>query len=299
MLLASLAVHAGVAAAPLLVQLREHARVDGQRVTLGDVANLQGDEDAVRRAANIAIAPAPRVGHPEKLHRAHIAMSLPNGAQWSGADAVMVARKAQALDVAAMTQKATEEVRRWSGEKELVAVADASVPVDVPTGVVTMHVRPLQGALSPRTVVVIDIRIDGTFYRSVSLPFTLSLQRQVLVARRDLAPGQLAGNDDFALEYRNVAALAGYLPNAALAGLRLKRTVRAGAVLRTGDVVEEGAAVRGDRVRLRASQGGIGVEADGLVVQGGRVGELLGVTLANSTAVLQARLVSPGYAVLQ
>jgi flagella basal body P-ring formation protein FlgA len=148
-------------------------------------------------------------------------------------------------------------------------------------------------------VVKVDIDVDGVFYGTVNVPVQLSLVRQVPVTTRELGAGHVLTAADFALEQRDIAGIGEPLASITPGGMRLKRGIGAGRALVAADVIQEGAAMRGDRVSLRATQGGAGIEADAQIVRGGSVGDLVGVTIGSSPAVLQGRLVAPGQVVLQ
>jgi flagella basal body P-ring formation protein FlgA len=116
----------------------------------------------------------------------------------------------------------------------------------------------------------------------------------VLVAARDLSPGQLLGAEDVTLEERDLAGLLGEpltRPEEAV-GKRVRGSVRSGKVLTKAMLAEPQAMRRGEVVRLVASVGGVQVETQGRTLQSGAVGEEILVRNVRSGKTVKGVVVS-------
>ncbi len=97
----------------------------------------------------------------------------------------------------------------------------------------------LTAALRPGMVSVpVEVRVDGHKERVISVPVRLRAMSQVVVLARAAARGQMLSPEDLTLEERDVAGSTSDLISdiATAAGLRTKRAVPAGAVLRQSDL---------------------------------------------------------------
>jgi flagella basal body P-ring formation protein FlgA len=245
------------------------------------------------------VARAPRVGQVQRLTPALLGAAvrragIPVDIEWSGApnvQVVSIARQIAGKDVIDMAMAYLETVDPHAGFT--FNVARAVEAVDVPSGAAKLHVRGIDPAiLAPRTVVWVDISVDGTLYRSVQVPVDVMLERMVLVARADLRAGETVRAAQFTAERRNVAGQGKAMPDAlpAIGQLRLARAVRAGEVLTAEKIMMADGVMAGDPVRVVARTHGMAVEMDGIVVRGGSSGQGVGVRVAHSAQTIAGNL---------
>lgn len=289
------AVHAAPVAATLLAQVR----VAHSDVAFADLAVLSGDAAGLSALAHLVVCRAPRVGYVQRLTPAMLYVAarragLDVDIQWSGAAAVQVSTVAQQIDGADINAAVLSALRALDPDRGLVfAMPHAPDALDVPAGRNSLRVRRLDAdALLPRTVVWVDIMVDGALYRSVQVPVGVTREQPVLVARADLRAGTVLEESAFVLERRNVVGARAPMLSALPAGYpaRLAHPLRAGDGLSADRLVAQNGVVSGDHVQVVAQAGAAAVEMDGVVVRGGVSGQVVEVQVAHSAQRLTGTL---------
>lgn len=300
MLLAGAAEAAGVKAT-----LRSQVTSDLAHLRLADVASLQGDPREVARAGSILVAVAPRVGHVRRLDRVELSAIVRRAGQypeieWSGAPHIQITAAAVTLDGDEIGRAALAALRQTPGPASRKYELAHPVPaVEVPARDTRLRPRPLDAAPGARRVVWIDVMVDGSVYRSVQVPVRVMDERAVLVARRDMAPGEDVLPGGFEKVLRDVADLRSeaLAPDALSGTGRLKRRVGAGEVLTKDSLLPAGSVLPGDQVRVIAQADQVRLEMRGTVVHGGAPGQRVDVRVAHSGEALNGTLL-PDAAVL-
>jgi len=138
------------------VRVAAEATVQGNEITLGDVATVQGDEALARRLRKLIIGPAPLPGSNQRLDPGYLRLRLgeaqlePSKVNLVIPDEVLVTRAYQVLTGAAIVEAASREVRQrleaQPGAHGPWAVLAASRPADlrIPAGSVEL-VAQVQG----------------------------------------------------------------------------------------------------------------------------------------------------------
>lgn len=275
------------------VALRPAASVAGDRVTLGDVAVLEG-ADAAGLAA-LPVAPAPRVGQVLALARSQVQAALPAGWRAVGVASVRVQRAEQDVAAARLCDVALAGAReRLStaapGTRADVACLDARVPpLRVPAGALALRADAAVFAVADGAQALrVEVRIDGRVERGVSVPLRVDLSGTRWCANAALPEGTPLSAASFARCERPVrradelALSAQPLP----AG-RLRRALRAGDALVDADVAAPDEALAGDPVTVRLRDGALELESAGVLVQAARIGARVYVrTAASATPVV-------------
>lgn len=122
-----------------------------------------------------------------------------------------------------------------------------------------------------------------------------AVSARVAVSAAPLAAGKALAAQDVAMERRDVSAIGDSLaePDAAL-GLASRRNLRAGEVLRRGQLVALAVVKRGEAVRIVARRAQVEVSMAGEALDAGAPGALVRVRNTASGAVIQARVVAAG-----
>lgn len=108
---------------------------------------------------------------------------------------------------------------------------------------------------------------------------------EVPVLVRDVEKGELVSPADFAFEPRPAAQARGAIEVDAAAGKEALRRLRAGSIVRSGDLVRAQLVRRGEPVTINVRSGGLTITAQGRALSGGARGDLVRVvnTATNRT----------------
>lgn len=283
------------------VTLRASATVAGPRVTLAELATVDGDAGTL---GALDLGPAPLPGYTTRLSRAQIervlrARGTPH--TLGGAPAVSIERLTQAADSTGASAEAERALRqRLQGAAariELRATGGAQ-QLQLPKGRVEFKARDLgrEAALQARVTVWVDVLVDAVFVRTVALQYEVQAFAPVLVARRDLAAGATPGCDSVEVREADLARLGGISAGTACAGVsgRLKRALAQGAPLLKHQLQAELAVNQGDSVALRVDDGAIVIEARATALSDGNVGQRIDVQPSAGTRAVRAEVVAPG-----
>jgi flagella basal body P-ring formation protein FlgA len=277
-------------------RLRSQVLADRTEVEFGDVAELSGDTVDRAGVEHVVVCRAPRVGYVERVSREMVEAALRRAGrrtviEWEDGGVAQVRSASRSIpgsDVADAVRQALHVVDE--GNVLNFTVARAIGDVDVPARAATLRVRPIDRAsVKQRMSVWVDVVVDGAVYRSVQVPVEVAHEERVLVARTDL-PAGVAGIGAFDAADRNVVGLRYVRPDSHLANaqVRLVRPLRAGEMLTTDKIADTDELAPGERVHVVARAGGAGVEMDGVVVRGGRNGQLVEVRVAHSAQPISA-----------
>jgi len=299
---------ATVDARPLVrLSLLARAGTDGDRVRLRDVVEvLQDDAHVAERLLDLDLGPAPRVGQPAHLRQAQfddwLRIYRPAAGvrvQWSGATQVELERASQALGEQDLEDAARPVLDAWlasRSESHAIELAAPLAVVAVPTGRVSLSVRPLPRLAAPgaRVTVWVDIAVGGHFERSVAVDYRVQAFRTGWVAAEELVRGQDLDAARLRQSQVDVAQLTSPLWTEAADNLRLRRSVHQGQPLTVLDAEVRPWVSRGQVVEVFSRAGDLAVEAQGEALQDGKAGQDVLVRIASSRAPLIGRVLKPG-----
>lgn len=291
---------------PLTVHLPRTIQVEAEALSLGLVAVVRADDDALlRKAADVPLGRAPQPKEEIVIDRPTILGRLASNGipardvQLSGADQVVVSRGDKTFPPEALAQAAEECLAqrrpgpqgcRWrlvGQPQELVAPATAAV-----------H---LVASLVPHEVTseakVEVAAVDAGGRRAAqTLLFRLGYVHRVAVATADLAPGDVLTPAN--TEIRTMMADQPPAPDwAPPYGLMAAQPLRVGTVLLPALVRSPRAAVvvhRSEKVVMRVQGAGFQVRGVGLALDDGRPGEFIKVRNLDSNRVVVARVAFDG-----
>ena len=290
------------------ISLKETAIVTERQTVLGDIAAIQaGDADTVERLAAIPIAMAPKPGYSDRITREEVKRcvrarvpAMRDMLTWEGAAAVTVETSGTVVEGGRLRALALQEVTRALSPRYERVEAHAAPLADVMVmpGAATLKARPVDvtHGITHSVPVWIDIFVDGTFARAVDVPVEVEATATVRVARTDLMIDHMPQPTDFETRRVDVARLGSDVVMAGkdLAGMRIRRPVRAGAVLVSEDLQERPAVVRGEMVTLRLAANAVRVESRAIALGEGAVGDSVWVRRESSGASLRTQVVGPG-----
>ncbi len=136
---------------------------------------------------------------------------------------------------------------------------------------------------------VVGVRCSGSRPWKVYVPVTLAVSGEVLVLKHPLPRGHVLGESDLAVERRDLSRLpAGYATEAAaVVGLRLKHSLRAGAVVTPGALVARTLIRRGQAVTLAAANDAVRIRVAGKALMDGALNQRIRVENSSSGRIVE------------
>ncbi len=144
--------------------------------------------------------------------------------------------------------------------------------------------------------ITVGLRCQGQVSWSIYLRARLAVYETVAVAARPLGRGERLSTADVELHRQDISNLRGgyHTRIKDVAGMEVRRSVRAGIVLDRSVVKPPILVNRGERVSITASSGVVQVSMDGKALDSGARGELIEVVNLSSKQKLEAVVVAPG-----
>ena len=150
--------------------------------------------------------------------------------------------------------------------------------------------RPLQSGRNG-----LELSCESPWWRQ-NLAIQLHIFKPVVVLARASGSHQVLNGTDLSLVRHDIGTLPkGFFTSLdQVAGMQLRRSLRAGTILST-DLLEASIVInRGDQVKIRIIKPGIRIESEGSAMEEGRVGERIRVRNDRSGKVLTARVLEHG-----
>jgi flagella basal body P-ring formation protein FlgA len=144
--------------------------------------------------------------------------------------------------------------------------------------------------------VTVGVRCNGSVSWTLFVPVTLTDERMVVVANRQLPRGTIVTADDIKLEIRDVARLhKGYMTKTnQVLGKKLKRSVQNSAIMNPSQLTIQHAVKKGSQVTILAQIGLLQVRMPGKALGNGAIGERIKVENNSSSRQIEVTVISPG-----
>lgn len=287
------------ASGPQVVYLRADPVAYGAQITLGDLFADAGP------AASVRIAMAPPPGRRIGLDAVEVArLARDHGLAWGntrGVRRVLVTRASQTVPLPRIRAALKDSLSAaWGGETLDIQIngrpsafhvdieAEATIGIDVltldeRTGRFRARVRVPEDA--PETDGVV---LTGQAHRLMPVP----------VLARTMAVGSEIGADDWTwADWRadRIGRNAVIGPDQ-IEGMALRRTVRAGTVLRVSDLARPVMVGRGDLVTVSVRRPGMELTATGRALKDGAMGDVIQVRNTNSMRIIDVTITGRGRA---
>ncbi len=290
----------------LRLTLKQEAQVAGSWVKLGDVAELEGLEDArLSEIAELKLSHVPLPGVVRIMEQDEIAGRLRRLSV--GMPVVFSAAPASVRVSAAVRTVSGRELAEF-GLKFLEARAGApgwEVKIEPPANAAAVSVPDVEISMVAETsavrlvgLVPVAVEVwagDKRIARRL-LSYRLHARAPVLQAARDLDAGAVLTDEDVTEQVRDLSLVSDdSLSEAGQAvGQKLVRQVSAGSVLRRNDLARPLEVKQGASVILLARVGPVEARAEAVAKSGGASGDLVTVVNKSSRRSVQARVVEPG-----
>jgi flagella basal body P-ring formation protein FlgA len=281
-------------------RLRELVAVSSEIVRIGDLVENAG------AAADVPVFRAPDLGQTGAVQLGRIIEALRpydlTGLDTGGLNEVVVTRLSRAMTAKDITDRIT---RALSGQYGLGDAQNLAVILD--RDIRILHVEPTVGGdlvvsrmnVDPRTG-RFDIAFElpgSTLSRRAGLRFTGTVTETVeaAVLTRSLRIGEIIKASDVTMGRRPKAELRsdGMGPDQVI-GMAAKTALRNGQALRTDDLIKPQIVQRNEAVTIYYEVPGIMLTVRGKAVEGGAMGDVVGVLNIQSNRTVQATVIGPG-----
>jgi len=289
---------------PIHVHLQKEAVVKGEKVTLGQIARIEGkDEGIIDRLREIEIARAPRPGRVLNLNRSYIVSKIRRATDHYDLLRLKVPKRISIKSDCVVLSK--EEIRQWVAEeilskirwpRDLVKVKGVNGIRDVvlPRGEISREILlPQKGLDQTGRSIKIIFRVDGKIRDALWATTRVVFYRPVVVAARPLDKNVLIGTEDVRISTEPFKrSTETFLTNLDQAiGKVTMRAIALGQPLTTR-LLESPALVKPRGiVRLVAEKGLLRVTTIGLVKDKGGRGDIVRVTNLTSKRLVYGRVV--------
>ena len=303
-LVALLCVPLGVWGAPIVITVASETRVQGPQITLGEVAELQGEPaDIVARMRQVILGQAPAAGVERQLSQSSIVTQLKHhgfaiqSVQLQGAPQVRVLRAAQRLDAQLMEAVVRQALsRRLPQMPPRASIGDIRglSTVFVPPGPVQYEVTmPRRNALLGPTPFTLAIQVAGKIEKQLHGTAYIAMAQEVVSLVRPVAQDEIITAD--AVSHTQVQVTRpmrqAVTQPADVIGKRARRSLAGNAPLSTQDVAASPVVHKGDLVRIVLESSSIKVSTAGEVLEAGKVGDTIRVKNTSSNREVRAQVI--------
>lgn len=225
----------------LKIYLPREALVQGERIELGALGILRGDEALARRAASVAVGRFSVAGQQIVIDRATILAMLASAgidahtAAISGADSVTVRRNEDVVPperFIAVAQAFMEEHLKGHAPGDITVITRPKpYVITKPAGDVRLAPRAHPYSTPSRPRAWVDVVVDGKVRDEREIAFSIRYTHQRIVATADIAEGEVITTRNVGVETVETS-LAPPPDMPAPYGLVARRAMRKGAVIR-------------------------------------------------------------------
>lgn len=303
-LLALFVVSEAACAAEFVVTLASQVEVAGRSFSLGEVAQIQGeDAPAMQALRDLRVGQLGLAGRELLLTRLEIARyverHLPPSVErlrWRGAEATAVRMMTVRIEPQAVIEYAQAKLRTHLETEYTALDLHPTTRLDalrIPAGETTFAASVPGGPKPQRRMRVdVELRSANQLLRVVPVWFEVRAYANALALARDIAVDEVLRADDMEHRQVDVAAADGDVLVLAedVIGQRMRRTARLGTTLSRAMVGVVPAVVRQDDVVVEVRAGAVLIESRGTALSGGRYGDLIAVRIAGAE-LLRGRVV--------
>ncbi|MFZ7125702.1 MAG: flagellar basal body P-ring formation chaperone FlgA [Desulfobacterales bacterium] len=279
------------ATGPPVIRVEEKVEVNGDPITLGDIARVEAaDPDVVEALEGVVVGKAPLAGRQRRLSREYLLLRLkqnrvdPESVRWICPEVVDVRRGSVHITGAEIEMMVRDFLCAAPSPAESdVVITEVLVPeegVELPKGDLGYDMEILtQRQFTGTQPIHVQFRVNQVPEKKVLVTARMEVMREVVITRAPIARGRMLTEGDLAVQRMNVAGLPPDLMSSTRAALgkQATRYIPAMTVLRSDWIEAPPVVGKGDRVLLVAERGGLRVTALGEVRKKGRLGERIPV----------------------
>lgn len=290
-------------AGSITVSVHEQAEVNGPSMTLGDIADINGDDaERIAMLQAVKLGKAPLPGNNAVLTGELITMRLSaSGADfsdvvWQIPEKVNVVTLSQTLTGQSVADCAIQAVKQQLGTDGDTTVEAVGLPMDTSyrVGELTLKAEtPRNIRYNGPTLVKVNVSLDGQKVASETVRLNIKMFKEVVVAAKSILLHEVFSNDSVKLEHLEISRLPhGFLTDLnKVVGLSARRTISPGMVLSSTMLDKPVLVKRGDKVTIIARVGGTEITAPGQAMQDGSEDQIIRVQNLNSQKIVSAKII--------
>lgn len=267
----------------LTLALKQEVTVNAEKVTLADV--LQSD--SYQRVKNMGfknypITSAPPLQSRRVLRTFQVEQILRvNGYrgnyQWQGARSVLVSRAGRDFAPGNLEEAVRHWVEQQSSPDNDYRMERIVTPRigKVPPGNISYQIRKRGNrGLVGRNSLSVDLKINGSIFRTVLVQATISVERLVATINRDMERGQTISEDDVTWDYRRLDHInAPLVTPENFTQISARTMIRAGSVLTKHQVTVTPLVIRNQPTSVIAKNGSLRVRMKAMAMDNGTAGD--------------------------
>lgn len=181
------------------IYLKDFAWIEGTSVQLGEIAEIEGNEELVERLKKIKITSAPTLGKSRVINQDYIWVRLYQSkikAQeviFQGAKEVKITVLSNTIEKEQVLRAIEDSLSTFLKEEEVeemeveIGRVAFSFPLLVPVGGLRLQGKISSSSFdSSRLTILMEIYINENLYRTLSIPLKIKIFKEVVVATRNL-----------------------------------------------------------------------------------------------------------------
>lgn len=295
----------------ITVTLPAEAHVQGSEITLGEIAQIEGADAAeLSRLESFALGYAPSPGYSRVLQDWKILASITREFPEltfavSGSKACRIWPTVSTVEGKSLSDAARRGLEGLlSGQDVEITLAGKIKDELVPTGTQSRDTRAQPSMTTVMNSanntgiwsVPVQIIVDGDPYRSVWVPFEVTIFRTMPVLKRDLPVGSTIQVGDLVMKRTALRALTDgkSLSETQLVGATTRRHLAMNQPVLERDVERALAIKQGETISLHVSKGLIQVDTTVIALADAYIGDVIQVRVFGSGKELNAKVIGKG-----
>ncbi len=288
---------------PFTVRLLDQATVAGPDITLGDVAQLAGDEKPfLDRLGRMVLEQAAPVGSSVVLNRSAVNSALSRegystgAVVWEGSDACRVLTQVQDVSPDQLLESAKLFIRVQTGEdaKNLdIKLLSPTKSIKMPAGKLEIHFRPsLIGQYEGVQILTAECSTDGHAGRVIPVRLNTQIFRLVVVTKKEVRKGEKFTNANIGFDRLPSDKVSkGTLQKLEdVLGRSAGMDLKAGTPVRFSEINDPPMIHRGEVVQGLVITGNVEISVSVRAQTDGRAGEEIVVENTDTHKVLRAKV---------
>jgi flagella basal body P-ring formation protein FlgA len=290
--------------ASIVITVPSEAQVQGPQITLGDVAEIQGEPaDTVARMRHVLLGQAPPAGVERLLSKSTLVTQLKHqglwtqGLQFQGALQIRVMRASQRLEPqhleTVVRQALSRRLPQTTPPPSIRAIRGLS-PVFVPLGPVQYEVTVSGRNMAlGSTAFTLSIQVAGKVEKQLHGTATIAVAQEVVSLVRPVAQGEIITPDAVSRTQIQVTQPLRQVVTQPedVIGKQARRALAGNAPLATQDVTTMAVVHRGDMVRIVLESPLIKVSTPGEALEAGKPGDTIRVKNTSSHREVRAQVI--------
>ena len=292
-----------MAVAPTRVQVSALTLIDGERILLGKIAKIEGQDPVmIKRIGGVVIGRSPKPGKRRKIEASvvkrrlkqnridpdQLVLQIPSRIIVERSFIEITPEKVKAL----VSNYISQNLINNHGDARIKDI-QVSENLKLPAGRITYTIKPPRNNdMAGKIPLSVNFDVNGKFYKRVWANATIEIFTNVVVTKKPLGRHKPITEDDIEIQKMDLA----HLPSdfitdpEVILGQRTRRAIGSRTVLRSNLVEFPPLVKRGDVVLILVETGGLKITALGQVKKKGRLGERIPVINFDSKKVLYARV---------